>query len=210
MNTTIQAAPVLCPLPHRKGAQEAAPVLCVGHGKRLHDRLADVEWLWGMLDAVAQPGPSSDEDNVRGRAVAPAAPMRIEVLVARVDTAAVINRWALAVGVARRMNRVPRDVEESIARLRRHNPWMLQQPFAARYYDDIDKAHRQLRLAVGDASPAIRVGSCPAPVGDDGEGECGGALVKDTVGWGVHCVACGDRWDEASLRRLGSLLASDG
>lgn len=87
--------------------------------------------------------------------------------------------------------------------------WCTGQEFAGDLYDEIRVLSRTLNDTVGEYRPKP-VGKCAAlrPVPDSTEQVlCGGALVMDREGTGVHCLSCGARHEaNHELRQLGLLV----
>ena len=205
----------MCPLPHRQGDCQvvAGLAVCEGHRRGFEQLLVDVRELWGLLGDVELPGPSSDQ-HVRGKAVAPAAPVRLDVLVCRDvrdegSAVAVVRRWWVFVQRERRGGGRWVGVEGGVSGLMTHLVWLLGRgDVVVDLWGDLRGVVRVLREAVGDVGPPS-VGACPVLVDRDGEQvECGSRLFKQSVGYGVRCSGCGASWLEDELRRLGLLLAS--
>ena len=209
----------LCVLRHRKPVPaEPGLQVCMSHLTGLGDMLREAVSLFGELDELAVPGPSTEE-HVRGRPVASKPPMRLDVLVVR-DTrlvaveddmvpVGVLTRWAMRVGMGRRLQALPaRDGVASLERLRVHLRWVCEQEWVLGFDRDLRAFTACLRRLAGDV-PRPRVGVCGAPDPEDESRECGGTLLADKYGQlGVSCVRCGDRWTEDELRRLGMILAA--
>jgi hypothetical protein len=88
-------------------------------------------------------------------------------------------------------------------------PWCTQQDFAGDLYDEIRILSRTLNDTVGEYRPKP-VGKC-AVLRDVPDSTvqvlCGGALVMDREGTGVHCLQCGTRHEaNHELRALGLLV----
>lgn len=208
----------LCLLRHRQPVEaEAGLQVCSSHLAGLADSLAEVSLLFGELDELAVPGPSTEE-HVRGKPVASKPPLRLEVMVVKdarlvevVDDTVpvgVLFRWARQLGDERRLQGLDvRDPLSGIARLRLHLRWVASREWVVGFEADLRQFVACLRRLAGDV-PRPRVGSCQALVDDV---ECGGPLLADRYGaLGVSCARCGDRWSESELRRLGLILASGG
>lgn len=210
----------LCVLRHRKPVQaEAGLRVCMSHLTGLSDMLVEAVSLFGDLDELAVPGPSTEE-HVRGKPVASKPPFRLEVMVVRDATlteivddtvpVGVLARWARQVGEERVLQRLnPRDADAALARLRLHLRWVVAAEWVPSFEKDLRRFVACLRRLAGDR-PRPRVGVCQV-VSDEVEGECGGPLLADRYGgMGVTCARCGDRWNEDELRRLGLILAAGG
>jgi hypothetical protein len=110
-----------------------------------------------------------------------------------------------------------RPVDATVARecayLITNLAWCTQQEFAGDLYDEIRILTRTLNDTVGEYRPKP-VGKCAvildrAPTEDDATVQvlCGGALVMDREGTGVHCLTCGARHEaNHELRALGLLV----
>jgi hypothetical protein len=93
--------------------------------------------------------------------------------------------------------------------------WCTQQDFAGDLYSEIKQLARTLNDTVGEYRPKP-VGKChaliPGELGDLDDPEpvqvlCGGALVMDREGTGVHCLTCQNRVEaNDGLRALGLLV----
>lgn len=214
----------LCVLRHRGDRpRRAAPglLLCPGHRDGLVAMLDEIAVMWQLLDDVIQPtaGP-----NARGSGVDPAAPCRLDVLALR-DPRSVMIRdlrgrplrddlpgvplavggWARIVADELRLTVDWPDVDAACTCLRTHADWVAAQDWVDAMAGEAREVSAALHHALGDVAPPS-VGVCPVQL-DDGD-ECGGALRQDR--WGamaVECRACGTRWDEPDLRRLGLVLA---
>jgi hypothetical protein len=90
-------------------------------------------------------------------------------------------------------------------------PWIVEQAFAVDLYDEIRQLNRTLTDTLGDYR-ARPVGKCAVLVDRPGVPIpvlCGGALLMDKTGHGVHCVTCGTRHEaNAELRELGLIVGS--
>jgi hypothetical protein len=90
-------------------------------------------------------------------------------------------------------------------------PWCTQQEFAGDLYGEIKQLARTLDDTVGEYRPKP-VGSCAAlrDVPDTTvQVLCGGALVMDREGTGVHCLRCGQRHEaNEQLRALGLIVGA--
>lgn len=95
--------------------------------------------------------------------------------------------------------------------------WCTGQAFAGELYDEIRVLARTIGDTVGEYRPKP-VGTCHALIagelgepGDPGPVQvlCGGALVMDREGTGVHCTRCPARHEaNAGLRELGLIVGS--
>lgn len=84
-----------------------------------------------------------------------------------------------------------------------HLPWAAEHDWIADLYDEIRVLHRTLADTVGEYR-AKPVGKCARL--EDGE-MCGGALVMNRDGYGVHCLACGQTHEANNeLRELGLVV----
>jgi hypothetical protein len=90
-------------------------------------------------------------------------------------------------------------------------PWIVEQGFAGDLYEEIRVLQRTLTDTVGDYR-AKPVGKCARLVDRPGvplQVTCGGALLMDKEGHGVHCVTCGARHEaNAELRELGLIVGA--
>jgi hypothetical protein len=110
---------------------------------------------------------------------------------------------------------VTATVSRECAYLITNLPWCTQQEFAGDLYDEIRVLARTLADTVGEYRPKP-VGKCAALVTLDMgylhepdliQDVCGGALVMDREGTGVHCLRCGARHEaNHELRALGLLV----
>lgn len=89
--------------------------------------------------------------------------------------------------------------------------WCAGQDFAADLYDELRRLNRTLTDTVGDYRPKP-VGKCAALMDRPGAPLpvlCGGALVMDREGTGVHCLTCGTRHEaNEGLRELGLIVGA--
>lgn len=209
----------LCTLRHRHDVQvEPGLRTCHSHLVGMSDQLADIAFLFAQLDELAVPGPST-ENHTRGKPAGSKPPLRLDVLVARDTTLQVeadglypvglVTRWAMRLGRERHLQCLPEhDVRALITRLRLHLRWAADSLWVEEFAKDLRNVGATLRRIAGDI-PRPRIGTCFVLIdGEDGQVECGGALLADRQGLlGVGCVKCGDRWTEGELRRLGSIIA---
>lgn len=109
----------------------------------------------------------------------------------------------------RAYKRVPPVVAAECSVLLTNLTWCAGQDFAADLYDELRRLNRTLTDTVGDYRPKP-VGKCAALQDRPGAPLpvlCGGALVMDREGTGVHCLACGQRHEaNEGLRELGLIV----
>ena len=90
-------------------------------------------------------------------------------------------------------------------------PWCAGQDWAGDLYEEIRILARTLADTVGEYRPKP-VGTCAALFDEEGSDlqvPCGGALVMDREGTGVHCVRCPNRVEaNDGLRQLGLIVDS--
>lgn len=110
-----------------------------------------------------------------------------------------------------RYHEIPHTMAGECALLLAHLAWCAQQDWAGDLYDELRILQRQLADTVGDYR-AKPVGKCAALTDRPGAPVpvlCGGALVMDRTGHGVHCVTCGTRHEaNAELRELGLIVGA--
>lgn len=85
-------------------------------------------------------------------------------------------------------------------------PWITQQPWVGDLCSEVKPLVRRMQDAVGDYRP-VPLGMCVNEVsrpGVQGSVLCGGTLYRDQTGDALTvCVACGDRNEYSTMRRLG-------
>lgn len=100
---------------------------------------------------------------------------------------------AVRIGVYTALIREPRSVMAQLAMLARHHDWMAAQAWVDDYLIEMADAQDALRHALND-QPWRRIGRCRLPAPNDGEGQCGGALLQENGSGVVRCTDCRATW----------------
>lgn len=203
---------------------EPGRLLCPRCCTRLDKWLRGIPDTFALLPAVVMHGtvPSDPGTKHTKRPDAPA-PMRLEVidLLDRrpgYGALGILHSWAELVRDERGDARPEvTTVAGECATLIVNLAWCAGQQFAGDLYQEIRVLARTLDDTVGEYRPKP-VGKCavildqeltedddPDPV----QALCGGALVMDREGTGVHCLSCGQRHEaNHGLRQLGLIVDS--
>lgn len=185
--------------------------------QRLDQLLEAIVEYYALLPAVLLPGSVLD-DMPHGRRVDPPAPVRLEVLDALderlvVDTEeyrgtlGILWSWARLIREERQLaaGDDPTVVTE-IGFLRRHLPWVCEQPWVDEFEREIRLLHRSLRQATGETGPKP-IGACPAESIHDGEVRtCGAMLYAPITGDVVRCRHCRAQWTREQWQLLGKVI----
>ena len=206
------------PVPCQPGA-----LLCPQCTKRLDKWLRAIPDRYALLPAVVEHGTvPSDPGTKHTRRPDPPAPMRLEVidLLDRrpgYGALGILHSWAELVRDERGDARPDvTTVAGECATLIVNLAWCAGQGFAGDLYQEIRVLARTLDDTVGEYRPKP-VGKCAALIDVPGSWEhdttaqalCGGALVMDREGTGVHCLSCGARHEaNDGLRQLGLIVDS--
>lgn len=197
---------------------EPGKLLCPGCAKRLDKWLRAIPDDYALLPHVVEHGTvPADPGTKHTKRPDPPAPMRLEVidlLDQRPGYGAlgILHSWADNVRDLRWQD--PPEVVTvagECALLIVNLPWAAGNEWIVDLYDEIRVLARTLADTVGEYRPKP-VGKCAAlrPVEDSTvQVLCGGALVMDREGAGVHCLKCGTRHEATlELRQLGLVVDS--
>lgn len=211
----------LCVLGHGLGAngeplnREAEHGLLCPHHRRSLDHLTrDVRDLWYDLTFILEAGTGPKDETPRTRhlkaAEAPA-PANLEALALRdprssstalpEDTStpipavlSIVASWVLLVAEERPLtaDKLPQSVIAQLQLLDRHADWIAGQPWVDDYATELGDLRKALRLAVRDVTHH-KIGRCRLPA-EEGEGACGGTLIRENGAESVRCSQCGAQW----------------
>ena len=189
---------------------EPGKSLCPRCLDRLDTWLRQIPDSYALLPSVVDHGTvAADPGTKRTKRPDAPAPMRLEVvdLLDTRDARGVLGQlqpWADLVRDQRRLTIATEPTVTNVCRLLlAHLPWIAEHEWAGDLYDEIRVLARTLADTIGEYRPKP-VGKCARL--DDGE-VCGGALVMDRHGLGVHCLGCGSRYEASvELRELGLVV----
>jgi hypothetical protein len=188
---------------------EPGKLLCPRCLDRLDTWLRQIPDAYALLPHVVEHGTvAADPGTKRTKRPDPPAPMRLEVidLLDSRNQRGVLGQlqpWGDLVRDQRRLTSVCMGVASECKLLLTHLPWIAEHDWSSDLYDEIRTLHRTLQDTVGEYRPKP-VGKCARL--EDGE-VCGGALVMDRHGVGVHCLSCPARYEAShELRELGLVV----
>jgi len=176
---------------------------------RLRTNLTELPGLYALMGAVLAPGTAGDRSRVSGTRTAPL-PVRLEPLSlrARGGIVTILATWEVDWRDLRGLTEAnrgtsERDLSAIVLWLRAHLPWAIEEhaavdEFAAEVRDIV----RQCRAAAGLLPSMMRIGACPALVGDTA---CEAALYADPMAKEIRC-RCGARWGRGQWMLLGKTL----
>lgn len=190
---------------------DPAQLLCASCRKRLDKWLRAIPDVFALLPAVVMHGTvPSDPGTKHTRRPDPPAPMRLEVidLLDRrpgYGALGILHSWAELVRDERGDQRPEvTTVAGEAATIIVNLAWCAGQQFAGDLYQEIRILARTLDDTVGEYRPKP-VGRCPAML--DETSVCGGPLVMDREGTGVHCLRCPNKVAaDGGLRELGLIV----
>lgn len=106
----------------------------------------------------------------------------------------VVASWLLLVAEERPLtaDKLPQSVIAQLQLLDRHADWIAGQPWVDDYATELGDLRKALRLAVRDVTHH-KIGRCRLPA-EEGEGACGGTLIRENGAESVKCVQCGAQW----------------
>lgn len=200
--------------PASKVQCEPGQLLCPRCAARLDKWLRAIPDVFALLPAVVMHGTvPSDPGTKHTKRPDPPAPMRLEVIDlldrrSGYGALGILHSWAELVRDQRGDQRPDvTTVAGEAATIIVNLAWCAGQEFAGDLYGEIRVLARTLDDTVGEYRPKP-VGRCEWLA--DGEDEtCGGALVMDREGTGVHCLRCGHRHEaNDGLRQLGLIVDS--
>ncbi|HEY3559641.1 MAG TPA: hypothetical protein VGL05_19365 [Kribbella sp.] len=197
---------------------EPGKLLCPKCVARLDKWLRAIPDTFALLPAVVMHGTvPSDPGTKHTKRPDPPAPMRLEVidLLDRrpgYGALGILHSWAELVRDERGDARPEvTTVAGECATLIVNLAWCAGQEFAGDLYQEIRVLARTLDDTVGEYRPKP-VGKCAALIDVPDttvQALCGGALVMDREGTGVHCLTCGARHEaNDGLRQLGLIVDS--
>lgn len=194
----------------RRPTDDRDPIRHQHCADRLRTDLADIPGLYALMGAVLAPGTAGGGSRVSGTRTAPL-PVRLEPLSlrARGGIVTILATWEADWRETRGLTEAQRGTAERdlggiVLWLRAHLPWAIDEhPAIQEFADEIRDVVRQCRAAAGLLPRMMRIGECPALVG---EAACGAALYADPQGHEIRCRECGTRWPRTNWMLLGKTL----
>lgn len=187
--------------------------------KALDGRLQRIPGLYAELAAALEPG-SSDGTRVSGTRTPPL-PVRLEPLrlQCRGGIVSILATWetdwrerrGLSLNAARAYHEQLLDgrqvLTEVVGFLRAHLDWAVRQhPAVDEFAEEVADIIGACRAAIGDALGHMRIGRCPAQLGDR---TCGRVLYADPYADSIRCDRCRTDWPRSRWLLLGAAIASE-
>lgn len=196
----------------RRPTDDRDPIRHQHCADRLRTNLTDIPGLYALMGAVLTPGAVGGGAHVSGTRTAPL-PVRLEPLSlrARGGIITVLATWEADWRETRGMSAAMRGIGERdlgaiVLWLRAHLPWAIEHHAAVtEFADEVRDIVQQCRAAAGLLPHMMRIGYCPALVGEQ---TCGAALYADPTAEAIRC-RCGARWGRGQWMMLGRAMQGE-
>jgi hypothetical protein len=180
---------------------------------RLRTDLTELPGLYALMGAVLAPGTAGGGARVSGTRTAPL-PVRLEPLSlrARGGIITILATWEVDWRDLRGLTDAQRgigarDLSAIVLWLRAHLPWAIENHAAVdEFAAEVRDIGRQCRAAAGLLPNMMRIGCCPALIGDEA---CGAALHADPQAEEIRCRRCRTSWPRARWMLLGKTLRGE-
>lgn len=204
---------IACTICRRPTDPEREPIRHQRCADRLRTSLADIPGLYALMGAVLAPGATSGGAHVSGTRTAPL-PVRLEPLSlrARGGIITVLGTWEADWREIRGLTEAERGIGERdlgaiVLWLRAHLPWAIEQhPAVTEFADEVRDIVQQCRAAAGLLPRMMRIGDCPALVGEEA---CGAQLYADPQDDEIRCRRCRNCWPKGQWMLLGKTLREE-
>jgi hypothetical protein len=196
----------------RRPTDDRDPIRHQRCADRLRTDLTDIPGLYALMGAVLAPGTAGGGAHVSGTKTAPL-PVRLEPLSlrARGGIITVMASWEADWRETRQMTAAQRGIRDRdlgaiVLWLRAHLPWAIEHhPAIEEFADEVRDVVRQCRAAAGLLPHMMRIGNCPALIGEQ---TCGAVLHADPMAEAIRC-RCGARWARGQWMLLGRTLRGE-
>lgn len=201
-----------CTICRRPTDPERDPIRHQRCAERLTANLRDIPGHYALMGAVLAPGTAGGRAHVSGTRTAPL-PVRLEPLNlrARGGIITVLATWEADWRETRGLAEATRGISERdlagiVLSLRTHLPWAIEyHPAVQEFADEVRDIVQQCRAAAGLLPHMMRIGNCPALIGEE---TCGAVLYADPMAEEIRC-RCGARWARGRWMMLGRAMQGE-